>query len=145
VASHLLSREALITIKKRLAGNGLLAINVTSVISGLDVSSIYHTLLTVFDIVRVFSPATDTHRLTSIVFIAATNKSSLVPNRKVVGFRQITDSYAFIDGEIHDLPPGTVISDNFNPLGYYRSGIRPLWTASMQRYFGTRNMTWLLF
>jgi predicted membrane-bound spermidine synthase len=145
VASHLLSKEALTTVGARLAPGGLLAINITSTLSGEDIPAIYRTLRDVFASVRVFSPGADPHKLTSIIFIATPDHDRFAINNKILAFRQIVDSNAFIDGEIFNFPDGIILTDDYNPLGYYRSGVRSMWRASMRRFLGQDHLQWMLF
>lgn len=145
VAAHLLSRQALETARARLAEDGLLAINLTSTIDGKDVSAIYRTLKQVFHHVRVYSPVNSATRLTSVVFLASENPVQITLNPESLQFVQLTDSNAFMDGEITRIGTGFIITDDYNPLGYYRAGVRELWRASMKRYLGDEDYSWMLY
>ena len=145
VAAHLLTREALVTVESRLAPGGMLAINVTSTISGRDVSAVFHTLRSVFGNVRAFSPTEKTDELTSIIFIATRNREKVELANNLLHFRQVIDSNAFLDGEIYEPGDGSILTDNYNPLEYYRSGIRVMWRNSMRGFLGQDELQWMLF
>jgi len=145
VAVHLLTKEALMTTLSRLSPHGLLAINVTSTISGKDVSAIYQTLRAVFGNVHAYSPASDTSKLTSIVFVASRKHETFAIESSLLQFRQVVDSNAFLDGELDQPSGGVVVTDDYNPLGHYRSGVRSLWRDAMQKFLGQEELQWMLF
>jgi spermidine synthase len=143
IASHLLSREALSETSAHLTETGLLAINVTSVITGNDIGAIQHTLQTVFPHVHTFSLDSG-HELTSIVFIASRSPIQLSRTDTSLSHSQLAAANRFIAGELPDLHSGVLLTDDYNPLSFQRRNIQLLWREAMIDYLGDGNMGWLM-
>ncbi len=143
VASHLLSREALAETSARMTETGLLAVNVTSVITGKDIAAIQHTLQAVFPNVRTFS-LDDGRELTSIVFVASRSPIQLSTTDTTLSHAQRADVNRFIAGELPDLHSDVVLTDDYNPVSFQRRKVQLLWREAMIEYLGDDNMGWLM-
>ena len=144
IAAHLLSVEALAEAKTHLTETGLLAINVTSVKTGKDIAALQHTLQTLFPHVRSFTPDNGAE-LTSIVFVASRAPIHLSATDAALGASQLADIELFILGELPDLQSTVLLTDDFNPISYYRKRVQLLWRKEMIGYLGRENLEWLLF
>lgn len=143
IAWHMVSMEALTETKARLSKTGVLAINITSVTSGKDIAAIQHTLKAVFPHVRTFS-LDDGIELTSIVFLASMQPVQFADSDTLANNSRLADVNRFISGEMPDLENGTLLTDDFNPVGYQRKRVQLLWHEAMIDYLGEDNLEWLL-
>ena len=135
VAWHLLSKEALATAKARLSDEGLLAINITSMLGGEDVASVQATLKTVFPYVRLFQEDLD-EGLISFVFTASSQPINLsIETAKLSQIQEIT-AKEFISAEQGDLGGSIILSDNYNPVSYQRRHVQLEWRKEMRDFLG---------
>ena len=135
VAWHLLSKEALATAKSRLLDEGLLAINITSMLGGEDIASVQATLKTVFPYVRLFQEDLD-EGLISFVFTASSQPIIIsIEDAKLSQTQEITTK-EFISAEQGDLGGSIILSDNYNPVSYQRRHIQLEWRKEMRDYLG---------
>lgn len=150
IAWHLVSKEAIALTKNRLAKDGFLAINLTSISTGEDVASIQKTLQSVYSNVRVFVQTPDhENKLSSIIFLGSDSPIKLSVSQfsenKNVTAGQIADIESFIAGEINQLEGGLVLTDNFNPVSHQREHAQLVWRHAMRDYLGVDKLGWLLF
>jgi spermidine synthase len=143
IASHLLSMEALAETSARMTATGLLAVNVTSVITGKDIAAIQHTLQAVFSNVRTFS-LDNGRELTSIVFVASRSPIQLSITDTALSHAQLVDASRFITGELPDLHSDVLLTDDYNPVSFQRRKVQLLWREAMIEYLGDKNMGWLM-
>ena len=150
VAWHLISKEAIEITKERLAENGVLAINLTSITDSKDVASIQKTLQSVYSHVRVFAYTPDhDNKLSSIVFLGSSSpiklSSNLFTSNEKFRANQLANIKNFIDGELDQLEGGMVLTDDFNPVSHQREHAQLVWRQSMRDYLGKEKLGWLLF
>jgi len=143
IASHLLSVEALTEAKAHLTKNGLLAINITSEKNGADIGALQHTLKAVFPHVRIFTPD-NSPELSSFVLVASQTPVHLSTEGVSFGTAQLADVEQFIAGELPNLQSTLLLTDDFNPISYYRRDVQLLWRKAMISYLGGENLQWLL-
>ena len=82
--------------------------------------------------------------LSSFVFSASAAKNILSMDDVQLSLAQREVMMMFMDGEIKDLMPTAVISDNYNAISFQGRQVQMLWRAEMRDYFG-RNQVKLLF
>jgi spermidine synthase len=150
VAWHLISKEAIEITKEKLAENGVLAINLTSITDSKDVASIQKTLQSVYSHVRVFAYTPDyDNKLSSIVFLGSSSpiklSSNLFTSNEKFRANQLANIKNFIDGELDQLEGGLVLTDDFNPVSHQREHAQLVWRQSMRDYLGKEKLGWLLF
>ena len=143
IASHLLSVEALIEAKAHLTKTGVLAINVTSEKNGTDIAALQHTLKAVFPHVRIFTPD-NSSELSSFVLVASQAPVHLSTEGVSFSTAQLADVEQFIAGELPNLQGTLLLTDDFNPISYYRRDVQLLWRKAMISYLGGENLQWLL-
>jgi len=82
--------------------------------------------------------------LSSFVFSASAAKNILSMDDVQLSLAQREVMMMFMDGEIKDLMPTAVISDNYNAISFQGRQVQMLWRAEMRDYFG-RDQVKLLF
>jgi len=130
---HLFTVEALQQARTRLAPGGVLLVNYTSVSGGAELRAVGATLRRVFPHVRGFTegPAGE---LSGNVYLAsdspievdAAAASGAVGAEMIAGMLQ------------QELPPspGTVLTDDYNPISVYRLASSQQWRAGMLAFLG---------
>jgi len=135
IAWHLVSKQALETVRSRLKTGGLLVINITSISPGRDISSLQATLAAVFGYVRVFDEDPETE-LTNIVFLASEKPVELEANNAALTMAGRANISRYLAGEIETFNDGIVLSDEYNPIAYFRESAQLQWRKEMRDFLG---------
>lgn len=142
IAWHLLSKEALQITRQHMTDHGLLAINLTSTVSGQDIASLQYTLQAVFPYVRGYSDNPDAE-LSSIVFVAATSPIHLSSDSPLLDTSHTEHAQQFLAGELGKLSDGILLTDDFNPISQQRQQVQLLWRKKMRDFLGEKQLQWL--
>jgi spermidine synthase len=139
---HLFTVQALEATRDRLAAGGLLVVNYTSVPHGRDVAAIGATLRRVFPHVSGFSEGC-WDQICAHVYLAAESPIELAAEA-VSALEGRAMIRAFLR---HELPvvPGTVLTDDFNPINTYRVAASRSWREAMIRSIGADWTFWADF
>jgi spermidine synthase len=131
---HLFTVEALEQARARLAPGGVLLVNYTSVSGGEELRAVGATLRRVFPHVRGFTegPAGE---LAGNVYLASDSPIDLdaAAATGAVGAELIAHMLQ------QELPPapGTVLTDDYNPISLYRLASSQQWRAGMLAFLGS--------
>ena len=130
---HLFTVEALQSARTRIAPGGLLLVNFTAISGGQEVKAMGATLRRVFPHVKGFTdgPAGE---LSGNVLLAA--ETPFVLDREAAASAESAEMIVrFLDQELPP-GPGTVLTDDFNPLNVYRAGASRKWREAMVGFLG---------
>jgi spermidine synthase len=131
---HLFTVEALDAARARIAPGGLLLVNYTSVAAGADVNAVGATLRRVFPYVAGYTDGSPAGELAENVFVAADAPFAL--NREMAASAKGAELVTgFLDRELPK-GPGTVLTDDFNPINVYRTASSRKWRESMVTFLG---------
>lgn len=141
---HLLSREALERARSRLQEGGLVVVNTVSLPRSDEVAAVNQTLKSVFPHVRVFNELLDAN-LSNIVFLASASPIELIPFANDLAEDDADNVMRYLAGEIHDLPAGLVLSDDYNPINHLHEAAQVQWRRDMRTFLGKDYYDWAFY
>jgi spermidine synthase len=130
---HLFTVEALRRVRERLAPEGAVLLNYTAISGGREFEAVSATLRRVFPHVRGFTEG-PRGELAGNVFVASDSPIEL--DREPLAFTRDAGTIGNMLGQELPPGPGTVLTDDHNPISLYRLAASQAWRASMREFLG---------